>query len=323
MATPLPPAWLCTALLGVGMLVSGVVAAIVAVTRVVLPYDEAFVGMTRAELQALSPDLLPFMTHDRVSLAGVMVSIGTLYAGLALGPIRAGQRWAWDAVRRSGMVGFLSFFLFLGFGYVDPLHAALALVLLPLFALGVGLRRPPPLPPAPVAGQAGDMRPRQQTDLRTRQLGMAARILFAAVGMGIIGAGSVIAVLGVTSVFVPSDLVFMQTTSDALRDPNTRVIPLIAHDRAGFGGALVSNGLLVLAIARRGIRAGDVGSRALWWTILLAGLAGYIPTLVVHVAVGYTDPLHLLPAVAGFATYLVALTLLVPYLLRQPRSNAT
>src|SRR5215203_4864348 len=43
-----PRDWVWIALLGVGMLLGGVLAWIVAATRVVLPYDEAFVGLSRA-----------------------------------------------------------------------------------------------------------------------------------------------------------------------------------------------------------------------------------------------------------------------------------
>ena len=108
-------------------------ALAIAATRVVLPYDESFVGMTRAEqLAAINPHLLGFMTHDRVTLAGVMTSLGVLYCGLSLFGIRRGLHWAMIAVLTSASVGFASFFLFLGFGYLDPLHAFVTAVLMQL-----------------------------------------------------------------------------------------------------------------------------------------------------------------------------------------------
>ena len=70
------------------MIVGGVLAWLIAATRVVLPYDEAFIGMTRAQLHAANGRLLAFMAHDRVTLAGTMISIGVLYAGLAWGGMR-------------------------------------------------------------------------------------------------------------------------------------------------------------------------------------------------------------------------------------------
>ncbi len=296
-----PPGWAWSAMLGIGMIVSGLVASYVALTLVVLPYDETFVSMSRAELTAINSQLLPFMTHDRVSLAGVMISIGILYAGLALGPIRAGHAWAWKVITISAAVGFCSFLLFLGFGYFDPLHALLALLLLPMYLFG--LQRP-------IGAKTRHNRP-VCSDGRSRRLGFYGRMLFTAVGMGLIGAGVTIALLGITNVFVPSDLAFMDTTPDWLGDTNPRLIPLIAHDRAGFGGALVSNGLAVFLIARWGFRSGD---RWLWWMLLLAGLPGFLATLFIHFFVGYTDWLHLLPVMVGFIGYLLALWLSYPYL---------
>ena len=43
-----PRDWVWIALLGFGMLIGGCLAWAVAATRVVLPYDEAFVGLSRA-----------------------------------------------------------------------------------------------------------------------------------------------------------------------------------------------------------------------------------------------------------------------------------
>src|SRR5262249_21349890 len=60
--------WFWMTLLGAALAISGVVVWIVAITRTVLPYDEAFVGLSRAGLMAINPRLLPFMTHDRVTV---------------------------------------------------------------------------------------------------------------------------------------------------------------------------------------------------------------------------------------------------------------
>src|SRR3712207_1991539 len=92
-------------LLGLGMVVGGVLAWWVAVARVMLPYDEEFLGLTRAELAAVNGRLLPFMAHDRVTLAGTMISIGVLYGQLALHALRRGERWSWTTVMISGSVG--------------------------------------------------------------------------------------------------------------------------------------------------------------------------------------------------------------------------
>jgi hypothetical protein len=64
--------------------------------RVVLPYDEAFVG-TAEGLLAINPRLLAFMAHDRISLAGTMVAIGDVPRTSIFG-IRRGLHWARQAV---------------------------------------------------------------------------------------------------------------------------------------------------------------------------------------------------------------------------------
>src|SRR5439155_14069662 len=62
--------WFWTTLMGAGMFFGSILALLIAATQVVLPYDEAFVGMSREELSRINPRLLAFMAHDRVSLAG-------------------------------------------------------------------------------------------------------------------------------------------------------------------------------------------------------------------------------------------------------------
>ena len=61
-----------------------------------------------------------------------------------------------------------------------------------------------------------------------------------------------------------------QRAATALATNNPRLLPLVAHDRAGFGGALVAEGLAVLLIALWGYRP---GARWLWWTFLASGVA--------------------------------------------------
>ncbi len=75
------------------------------------------------------------------------------------------------------------------------------------------------------------------------------QVLLLLAGLGMSVAGTVIAVLGATTVFVPEDFVFLQTTSTGLHAVNSHLIPLIAHDRAGFGGALLADGLGILLIS--------------------------------------------------------------------------
>ena len=88
------PPGLWALLMGVSLLGGGVLALVIAMTRVVLPYDESMVGMSRFELSLVNDRLLDFMTHDRVTLAGTMLALGTLYSGLAWWGIRRGEHWA-------------------------------------------------------------------------------------------------------------------------------------------------------------------------------------------------------------------------------------
>ncbi|HWH08325.1 MAG TPA: hypothetical protein VNX21_03935, partial [Candidatus Thermoplasmatota archaeon] len=283
-------AWVATFLLGVGMMVAGAVAWGVAATRVILPYDEAFVGMTRDELAAVNERLLPFLAHDRITLAGTMVSIGVLYAMLAWHAQRDGAHWAHRTVAVSAAVGFASFFLYLAYGYFDPLHAFIALLLLPFFL--AGLRGPAGEPPrVPVPDLRND---------RAWRRALRGQLAFVTLGVGLVLAGLYVSVVGSTRVFVAEDLAFLQTSAEAVRAANPRLPALIAHDRAGLGGALVSDGLAVLLLALWGVRR---GAAWVWWALLLAGAAGFAGALGVHAAVGYTDARHLAPALLALAVW--------------------
>jgi dihydroorotate dehydrogenase len=295
------PNWVWIALLGAAMLFGGILAWLIAITRMVLPYDELFVGLSRADLATINARLLPFMAHDRVTLAGTMISIGVLYGQLALHGMRRGAGWAREAVLVSAVVGFASFFLFLGFGYFDPLHALVSVLLLPLFAFGM---RQSSLAPAAAAA------PSRHNDWRWR-LGLQGQLLFVGIGFGLALAGCVIAGVGVTSVFVPEDLAFLKSTPGALGAITPRLIALVAHDRAGFGGALVSDGLALLLASLWGFQP---GARWLWWTFVAAGVPGFVAAFGIHLAVGYTNLWHLAPAIAALVFYLLALTLSYPYL---------
>jgi dihydroorotate dehydrogenase len=292
--------WFWTTLLGISMLAGGLLALVIAATRVVLPYDEAFVGMTREQFRGVNDRLLAFMAHDRVTLAGTMVSVGILYLGLSLFGVRRGNHWARVAVLTSAFSGFGSFFLFLGFGYFDPFHAFVTAVLFQFLLLGLHAR----------LGEDDPTLPNLREDWRWRwsQWG---QLLFVIQGAVLIVAGAVIAGVGVTTVFVPEDLEFMNTTAEALAAANPRLVPVVAHDRASFGGMLIACGLAVLLSALWGFRQ---GAGWLWWTLLLSGSAGYAAAVGVHLAVGYTNWWHLAPAFSGAAGLAAGLALSHPYL---------
>lgn len=295
--------WFWTTLMGAGMLLGSLLALLIAATVVVLPYDEAFVGMSRDQLRELNPRLLSFLAHDRVSLAGTMVAIGVTYVGLSLFGVRRGLHWAQMSVFASAFAGFATFFLFLGYGYLDPLHAFVTAILFQFLLLGMHCR----LGPAPVPD-----RPQLVGD-RAWKLAQWGQLLLIGHGVAVLTAGVVICGVGVTHVFVPEDLAFMQTTAETLREANPRLVPMVAHDRATFGGMLVSSGLALLLPALWGYRPGTAW---LWWTQMLAVVPAYAAAIGVHLAVGYTDLMHLTPAYGGLGVFLLGQALTRGHLCR-------
>jgi hypothetical protein len=290
-------------LLGIAMLIGGLMAIIIASTRVVLPYDESFVGMTRAELIAVNDKLLAFMTHDRVSLAGGMLGVGILYIVLSIYGARQGLRWAKASILGSAFNGFCSFFLFLGFGYFDPFHAFVTAILFQFFLLGWHAGLPP----------ASEPDTSEPTNGWRRRCGRWGQGLLVIHGVGLVAVGVSIAGIGITSVFVHEDLEFLGTTAEALMAKNPRLLPLVAHDRAGLGGMLMAWGLGMVIAAFRGF---GPGRPWLWWALCLPGVVAYAAAIGVHLAVGYTDAGHLAPAFSGALLLLAGLALSYPYLCR-------
>ncbi len=296
--------WFWTMLMGAGMLIGGLLAFAIAATKVVLPYDESFLGMTRDALPSINPRLLEFMAHDRTTLAGVMIAVGVLYVGLSVFGIRRGLHWARQTVLISAVTGFLTFFMFLGFGYLDPFHAFVTVALLQLLLLGVHAR---------LGTYTPEVRPETRGSFAWR-MSLWGQLLLVIHGFALLAAGAVISVIGVTHVFVHEDLEFMQTTAAALTVADPRLIPLVAHDRATLGGMLLSAGWLFLLPALWGFRR---GSAWLWWSSLVAGLIAYAAAIGVHYAVGYLSVKHLLPAFGGLVLMLVGLMLSYQFLCRK------
>ena len=117
-----------------------------------------------------------------------------------------------------------------------------------------------------------------------------------------LGAGLTIQTIGMTSVFVETDLEFMGLNRSEIQAINPRLIPLIAHDRAGFGGAVATAGLLTFACVWFA-----PASRSLWQALFIGGVAGWTTAVGVHPAIGYTNTFHLAPAVAGAVGFFIGL----------------
>jgi hypothetical protein len=115
-------------------------------------------------------------------------------------------------------------------------------------------------------------------------------------------AGATIMVVGTTIVFVPQDLQYMHATPGLLNAINPRIIPLIAHDRAGFGSGVLNVGGLVFACTWCGRP-----SRSRWQALVLAAGVGFGTAIGVHPLVGYNNPVHLGPACAAALAFAIAL----------------
>lgn len=267
-----------------------------------LPHDEVWLGMTAAQLRAYQDGrIVEFMFHDRVSFGGTLLAIAVLYAWLVAGPLGRGEPWAWWTMAASGATGFLSFLAYLGYGYLDTWHGVATLALLPVFVAGMWLTRPRPM----VARTLRRPRPWVLDALRRdRPAALAGPLLVVLASFGMIVAGLTILGVGASTVFVPQDLAFIGANVPDIAAIDRGLVPLIAHDRAGFGGGLLSTGVAALGVSLFGRP-----SAARWATLATAGTVGFGAAIGVHLAIGYTEVTHLGPAVFGAGVLAVGLAL--------------
>ena len=271
---------------------SGIFAVFQAATGHFLPQDTAYLGIDADQLCAYyGCRVLHFMIHDRVSFGGVLLALSVVYLWLAEFPLKGGESWAWWTFAISGSAGFLSFMAYLGYGYLDSWHGMATLALLPLFIAGLWRTRRLRVEKAVLP----------KLDLQS--LPGRGRVLLLGATFGLVAAGATIMTVGMTTVFVPQDLEFMGATASNIRAISPRLVPLIAHDRAGFGGALLSCGLAMFMTA---LYARP--SRSVRHALAFGGAFGFTAAIGVHPAIGYTSMTHLGPAIVGcivFATGLV------------------
>ncbi|HSV14578.1 MAG TPA: hypothetical protein VLI90_09975, partial [Tepidisphaeraceae bacterium] len=159
------------------------------------------------------------------------------------------------------------------------------------------------------------LRPGMIVPLKSRAGVARACLLITAIALFV--GGSTIMTVGMTRVFVPQDLEFMGLTADQIRAINPRLVPLIAHDRAGFGGGLCATGVTVFFCVWCA-----APSRSLWQVLCVAGIAGFGTAIFIHPIVGYLSVSHLLPAVCVAVMLVVGLCLSFGPMMRAQRLHS-
>ena len=288
-------------LFAVGLGLAGAFAWFVSLAGETLPHELRFLGMTADEIRGLAGGrVTDFMTHDRVAFGGTLIALAVLYLWIVAVPLAAGERWAWRLIAVSGALGFASFLAYLGYGYFDLWHAVASAGLLPIFVIGLAMTRNR-------VRRVASHRPEARPWPSWRTVSGMGRALILLTGVGMIVAGSTILTLGTIVVFVPQDLIYIGFDRAALDALNRRLVPLIAHDRSGFGGGLLTVGVIVLGCVGFGRP-----SRSLWQALLVAGGVGFGAAIGIHGLVGYLDASHVGPAAAGGLVFLVGMILSRP-----------
>lgn len=288
-------------LTGTALILSAGFGILQSISGYLLPHDSEAIGMDAAALShAGNSHLVHFMFHDRVAFCGTLLAIGSAYWWLAEFPLKAGRQWAWWAYAISGSTGFLSFLAYLKYGYLDTWHGWATLLLLPTFLGGLIRSR------SCIHGKLSIRKVWFNPLPVESSYARAGRLLIQACAAGLILAGLSIVAIGMTVVFVPQDIAFMQLSREQLQAISPMLIPVIAHDRSGFGGGLLSAGLLIAMIARNAPL-----TRSFAEVMAVMGFCGFGAALGVHVAIGYLDFTHLAPAYAGFLLFLTGLMLCI------------
>ena len=291
------------AFVGLALMLCGSFALFQSATGDFLPHDVNYLGLTPKQLCGMHQcRVVHFMFHDRVAFGGALIALGLVYVWLAEVPLRSGESWAWWAIAVSGILGFASFFTCLGYGYFDLWHGVATVLVLAGFIVGLTRSRSAawPWPAWKLFNRSNEYRGRLP-------------LLLTAFGLCL--GGLTICIVGATCVFVPQDLNFMGVTASELHAINPRLVPLIAHDRASFGGALMSCGVAWLFCVWCG-----KPSRSLWHVLCGSGAIGFASAIGVHLIVGYIDFVHLGPAMLGSALFVVGIWLSFEPMCSTPKS---
>lgn len=145
-------------------------------------------------------------------------------------------------------------------------------------------------------------RPKEKVNIKTT-CGIG-KVFLLCSSIGMLLAGITIMIVGMTTIFVPQNLAYMNITVCGIEKINSNLKPLIAHDRAAFGGGLATIGLLYFFIIERASP-----TISLWQILLISTTIGFSTAIGVHFIIGYTDFTHLLPAYLGAVTTIIGLIL--------------
>ncbi|MBL0743001.1 hypothetical protein [Chryseolinea lacunae] len=282
------------------LVLAGLFVIVQSLTGHFLPHDVAYLGLDAQQLSQFNNGTITgFMFHDRISFGGSIIAVGFLYMWMAEFPLKNKEAWAWYIFAFSGLIGFGSFLTYLGYGYLDSWHGMATLLLMPFFI--VGLVRSHAL--IKTDGAIKDMLlPGEK--FRWKSTYGVGKILLLVTSVGMFLAGVVIMIVGMTTVFVPQDLEYMSITVCGLDEVNSKLKPLIAHDRAAFGGGLATIGLLYFFIIRRATPVIN-----LWQITAVSMGVGFASAIGVHYLIGYRDLSHLMPAYVGAGMSMVGLAL--------------
>jgi hypothetical protein len=285
---------------GLILVLTGAFVIVQSLTGHFLPHDVTYLGLDAVQLAEFNNGTITkFMFHDRISFGGSIMAVGFLYMWLAEFPLRNKESWAWYLFLFSGIVGFGSFLTYLGYGYLDNWHGVATFLLLPFFMGGL-------VKTYSLVKENSSMKQlftlKEPLDFRS-QYGIGKILLYFS-SLGMFAAGSTIMIVGMTAVFVPQDLEYMNITVCGLEEINSKLKPLIAHDRAAFGGGLSTIGLLYFFIVRQ-----SEPTINLWQIIALSMGVGFTTAIGVHFFIGYTSFTHLVPAYFGAITSLAGLIL--------------
>jgi hypothetical protein len=143
-------------------------------------------------------------------------------------------------------------------------------------------------------------RPRNQRGLLEALLSDGRPVL-TFMGLCLALAGGFAVFQSATGHFLPHDAEYLGMDAKQLCALNQcRVV----HDRASFGGALLTCAIVWLACVWCG-----TPSRSLWQALCASGSIGFLAAVGIHLIVGYVDFVHLTPALAGALIFALGIAL--------------